>query len=76
MIKKCCTTGKWCLFFTGILSLLWAGSPMMDSQAGQESKTTEAAMNLALKTETDSLVIPPIDAAAPTVFETASFGLG
>ena len=33
-------------------------------------------MNLALKTETDSPVIPPIDAAAPAVFETASFGLG
>jgi hypothetical protein len=76
MIKKSCTTGKWCLLFTGILSLLWACSPAMDSQAGQESKTREAAMNLALKTETDSLAIPPIDAAAPAVFETASFGLG
>lgn len=76
MTKKCCTTGKWCLFFTGIFFLLLACSPTMDSQVGQESKTTEAAMNLALKTETDSPVIPPIDAAAPAVFETASFGLG
>ena len=33
-------------------------------------------MNLALKTDTDSLAIPPIDAAAPSIFETASFGLG
>ncbi len=76
MKKRCCTTGKWCLVLTGILSLLWAGSPMMDAQAGQESKKTEAAMNLALKTETNSLANPPIDTAAPAVFETASFGLG
>ena len=33
-------------------------------------------MNLAQEIETDALVIPPIDAAAPAVFETASFGLG
>ena len=26
--------------------------------------------------ETNSLMIPPIDAAAPSTFETASFGLG
>jgi len=76
MKKRCCTTGKWCLFFTGMLSLLLACSPTMDSQAGQESKTTEATMNLALNTETESLAIPPIDAVAPANFETASFGLG
>ena len=35
-------------------------------------------MNNALVTshETDALAIPPIDAAAPSTFETASFGLG
>jgi hypothetical protein len=38
--------------------------------------TTEATMNLAFKTETDAPAIPPIDAAAPAVFETAAFGLG
>ncbi len=76
MKKRCCTTGKGCLLLVGILSLLLACSPTMDSQAGQDSKTTEATMNLALKTETDSPAIPPIDAAAPSIFETASFGLG
>lgn len=76
MIKRCCTTGKWCLFFMGMLSLLWVGSPTMDSRAGQGSKTEEEAMNLALKTETNLLAIPPIDAEAPAVVETASFGLG
>jgi len=48
----------------------------MDSQANHESKTTEATMNLAQEIETDAPAIPPIDAAAPAVFETASFGLG
>ena len=76
MIKRCCTTGKWCLFFMGMVALLWTGSPTAGTQAGQESKTTEAAMNLALKTTTDRPAIPPIDAAVPAVFETASFGLG
>ena len=33
-------------------------------------------MNLALKPKPIPLAIPPIDAAAPAVFETASFGLG
>jgi hypothetical protein len=76
MKKRCCTTGKWCLFLLGILSFLGACSPTMDSQANHEAKTTEAAMSLAYKTETDAPAIPPIDAAAPAVFETASFGLG
>jgi hypothetical protein len=48
----------------------------MDTQAGQDSKTTEADMNLAYEIKTDPLAIPPMDAEAPAVFETASFGLG
>ena len=76
MKKRGCTTGVWCLFFLGLLSFLWACSQTMDSQANHESKTTEATMNLAQEIETDAPAIPPIDAAAPAVFETASFGLG
>lgn len=76
MKKKCCATHLSCLFFLGMLSFLWACSPTMDSQAGHESKTTEAAMTLAHKNETPSPSIPPIDTSAPAVFETASFGLG
>lgn len=76
MKKRCCTTGKWCLFFTSIVSLLLACSPTMDTQAGQDSKTAEANMNLAYQKKTDPPAIPVIDAAAPAVFETASFGLG
>jgi len=33
-------------------------------------------MNLAYTLETKPAEIPPIDVAAPAVFETASFGLG
>jgi hypothetical protein len=76
MKKRCCTTRLSCLFFLGMMSFLWACSPTMDSQANHESKTTETAMNLAHKIETESPAIPPIDAAAPAIFETASFGLG
>ena len=76
MKKRCCTIGKWCLFYLGMLSFLGACSPAMDSQTNHEAKTMETSMNLAYKTETDAPAIPPIDAAAPAVFETASFGLG
>ncbi len=76
MKKKCGTTGIGCLFLLGMSYFLWACSPTMDSQANHESKTTEAAMNPAPIIETESPAIPPIDAAAPAVFETASFGLG
>ena len=48
----------------------------MDTPANHESKTMEANVNLAYKTETESLTIPAIDAAAPAIVETASFGLG
>lgn len=76
MKKRGCTTAKWCLFFISMLSFLGACSPTMDSPTNHEAKTTEASMNLAYKTKTDAPAIPPIDAAAPAVFETASFGLG
>jgi len=60
----------------GMLTFLWACSPTTDTQASHESKKTEADMNLAYKIETEAPTIPAIDAAAPAVFETASFGLG
>jgi hypothetical protein len=39
-------------------------------------KSQENDMHIAYKTETEAVKIPPIDAASPSVFETASFGLG
>ena len=65
-----------CLFLLGVIFFLMGGSPTMTPQTSHASKTTEGSMNLAYKTESESSQIPPIDAAAPAVFETASFGLG
>ena len=66
----------WCLSLLGMLTFLWACSPTVDTQASHESRKTEADMNLAHNLETESPAIPAIDAAAPAVVETASFGLG
>jgi len=76
MKKRCCTGATWCLCLLSMLLVLWACSPTMDSRAGHESKKTEKDMNLAYKIAPESPAIPAIDAAAPSVFETASFGLG
>jgi hypothetical protein len=76
MKNRCCTNGLGCLVYVVILLFLWAGAPTKDAQANDESKKTEAAMNLAHKIETESPLIPTIDAAAPAAVETASFGLG
>ena len=76
MKKRNCMDAIWWLSLFGMLSFLWACSPSMDTQASHESKTTEVDMNLAYKIETESPAIPAIDAAAPAVVETASFGLG
>jgi len=65
-----------CLFLSGVMSFILGGFPKMTSQASHASKAAEDSMNLAFKTETESRQIPPMDAAAPSVFKTASFGLG
>ena len=44
--------------------------------AGDELGEKEDAMELAYKNEAKMSEIPPIDAAAPARYETASFGLG
>jgi hypothetical protein len=43
-------------------------------QANNTSGSKGNPMNV--ENETELLIIPPIDAAAPAIFETASFGLG
>jgi hypothetical protein len=76
MKKRNCMGAIWCLCLLGMLAVSWACSPTMDSQPSHKSKTTEGNMNLAYKIESEAPTIPAIDAAAPSVFETASFGLG
>lgn len=58
----------------GVMSLLLAGIAALQTQAGDDLKAGEETMTTADTTE--SSTIPPIDAAQPAVFETASFGLG
>ena len=66
---------RW-LFLFGISYILLDVAQLMTTQADPNSNTKEASMNLAYNTETKSVEIPSIDAAAPAFFETASFGLG
>jgi regulatory protein YycH of two-component signal transduction system YycFG len=55
---------------------LWGCTPNRESMGNTDSKLKESSMNLEKHTEKYSPVIPALDAAAPAVFETASFGLG
>ena len=56
---------------------LFIGVPLwMTTQADPAPKIKEDSLNLAYTHNTESRAIPPIDAAAPSAFETASFGLG
>ncbi len=64
------------LLFLGVISILFGVAQLMTTQADPVSDTKEGSMKLAYTLETKPAEIPPIDAAAPAVFETASFGLG
>jgi hypothetical protein len=57
------------LFLLGLIWFLSACTQAMGSETNQGSKRIEPAMEMPKK-------IPPIDIAAPSKFETASFGLG
>ncbi len=58
----------------GIMLLTMGGTATVLAQGSNKSKTIEGSLATAFKTE--SPAIPPIDAAAPADFQTASFGLG
>ena len=60
----------WLYILLGFIFFLWACSQTIEPAISQESKTKESSMS------TDIEKTPPIDMAAPTLFETASFGLG
>ena len=46
------------------------------NQAPATKSSKESSIEVAQKTDTASIDIPPIDLAAPAEFETATFGLG
>ncbi len=62
------------IFLLGMMTFITGCPPTTGSQTNQDPKAKEGPMNLAHKIETPA--IPPIDAAVPGHFETASFGLG
>ena len=76
MHMKPCNLAIWCLSFFGVSLLAGVAVPAAASPANQPFRATEASMSLATRTAIDAEAIPPIDAAAPSAVETASFGLG
>lgn len=64
------------ILFFGLV--FWAGARMRNTSpsAHQALNTTEETMTLSQHNPSTSATIPPIDAAAPEKFETATFGLG
>ena len=58
----------------GILLLMMGATAMVKAQVKNGSKAMDNSLETTYKNF--SLAIPPIDAAAPATFETASFGLG
>ena len=63
-------------FLLGLIWIIVGCSQTLENQTTQTAQSKEDKMSLAYKTENESYEIPPIDAAAPAHFETASFGLG
>lgn len=55
---------------------MWGCTSNTESMGHPESTSKEGAMHLEKHAQHNSPVIPALDAAAPAVFETASFGLG
>ena len=56
--------------------LLWGCTEYTPSPINTALQAKEQSMASEFNTALRSQVIPPIDAAAPEVFETATFGLG
>jgi len=76
MHKKNFTASTVGYLFVTIFSFLYAPHPATGSQTIHAKETVEADMNLAREITSEASTIPPIDARAPLVVHTASFGLG
>ena len=63
-----------CSLLLAIALLMIGGTALIHAQVNNRTNTMEGSLVTADKTKSSS--IPPIDAAAPAVYETASFGLG
>jgi hypothetical protein len=76
MGKRSCGSIIQHTFILGLMLFLFGCSPSMSSEEKLAATPEEESMSLAQKIETVTPIIPTIDAAAPSHFETASFGLG
>jgi len=74
MKKKLCVKSIRCLLLWGVISVFLYCALTMVARITPVSKAREGSMSLAYKPVPPG--IPPIDAAAPSIYETASFGLG
>ncbi len=70
------TPVKKILVLLAMLTLLAAGTQNRESSAGQPTMNNGEKSMLAAKQVYQAGAVPPIDAQAPTEFETATFGLG
>ena len=60
----------------GAISILAVAGSMVTMQSIHATETKEGKVNLATNTKIQSSKIPPIDESAPSLIETATFGLG
>ena len=74
MVKRHCVNFIRCLCLWGMMLFLMGCSQTTATQGNDVSEKKKGSMHLTYNTEYPA--IPPIDAAAPSHFETASFGLG
>lgn len=58
------------------VSVLAVGGLMVTTQSNHASETKKGKVNLASESKIESPGIPAIDEAAPSIIETATFGLG
>ena len=75
-MKKNFTNKIKLLLLFSVISILLGVAQLMTTRAKPTLDSTEGSMNIAVAFEIHTAQIPPIDTAAPAVFETASFGLG
>ena len=59
-----------------LMVLLTACSQNRESAGRPEEKSMGGGLNTGVQVDRAQVTIPPIDASAPAVFKTATFGLG
>ncbi|MFC1876965.1 hypothetical protein ACFL2E_06820 [Thermodesulfobacteriota bacterium] len=69
MKKKDRLYNGWFYILLASMLFLWAYSQTIEPASSHESKTRESSMSI-------EKGLPPMDTAAPSNYETASFGLG